>query len=68
MRGVWANVEVLERLIELDERGISFRDQEVYLMHRGYITGSGVSAGEVASRCGIPEAEVLAILSTIGLD
>lgn len=65
---VLANIEELERLIELDERGISPRDQQVYLLHRGYITGSEVSTEEVARRRGISEAEVLEILSRIGLD
>ncbi len=38
---VLARVEELEKLIELDEKGLSWEEQEVYLLRKGFKTGPG---------------------------
>ena len=53
------------QLIELDERGISPRDQEVYLLRKGFVTGEEVDRGAVAVRCKVSSEEVERIVSEI---
>lgn len=59
---VLARVEELEKLIELDAKGLSREEQEVYLLHQGFRTGTKVSAEEVARRLGMPLKRVRQVL------
>jgi len=53
------------QLIELDRMEISPREQEVYLLRKGFITGKEKSAEDVASQYGISTEEVEQIISEI---
>ena len=59
---VLARVEELEKLIELDAKGLSREEQEVYLLHKGFRTGTELSAEEVARRLGMPLKRVRQVL------
>ncbi|MDD5094483.1 MAG: transglutaminase domain-containing protein [Dehalococcoidia bacterium] len=50
---VQATVEPIEGLIELDEKGLSEADQQVYLLRKGFVTGKEETWSEIAARCGI---------------
>jgi tetratricopeptide (TPR) repeat protein len=49
---LFATVEDIEPFIELDEKGVSEFDQQVYLLRRGFVTGSEEKWAEIARRCG----------------
>ena len=53
------------RLIELDRANIGAREQEIYLLGKGFITGQEVSFADVARHFGIPEDEASRIVSAI---
>ena len=52
-------------LIELDSANIGIREQEIYLLWRGFITGREVPFNDVARHFGIPEDKVSRIVSAI---
>jgi tetratricopeptide (TPR) repeat protein len=52
-------------LIKLDENYIPEKDQEIYLLHRGFITGLRVSSAGIAGLLAIPKEEVDSILRFI---
>jgi len=52
-------------LIELDRANIGAREQEIYLLGKGFITGREVSFADVATHFEIPEDEASRIISAI---
>jgi len=48
---ILATTEDIEPLIELDEKRVSESDQQVYLLRKGFITGSEEGWSEIARRC-----------------
>ena len=60
-----ASVEEMERLLQLDEKGIALTDQQVYLLRKGYLTGREVSLEEVAREFSLSEEEALKIISEV---
>jgi len=52
-------------LMELDRANIGIREQEIYLLRKGFITGQQVTLADVARYFGIPEDKVSTILSAI---
>lgn len=63
---VLARVEELEKLIELDAKGLSREEQEVYLLHQGFRTGTELSAEEISRRLGMPLKRVKEVLCLLG--
>jgi tetratricopeptide (TPR) repeat protein len=57
--------EEIVRLIELDEKGLSPQEQEVYLRRRGFLSGQPVTAEEVAREYGISPQEVERIVAEV---
>jgi tetratricopeptide (TPR) repeat protein len=53
------------RLMELDRTRIEAREQEIYLLRKGFITGEAVASTDVASRYRISESEAGRVISTI---
>lgn len=53
------------RLMALDQIGVSARDQEMYLLLKGFITGKEVSPERIAARYHTPAEEVNIIISQI---
>jgi DNA-directed RNA polymerase sigma subunit (sigma70/sigma32) len=62
---VLARVDRIERLIELDEKSISEREQDIYLWHKGFKTGKEVGFEEIAQKYGIPKKQAEEIASKI---
>jgi tetratricopeptide (TPR) repeat protein len=62
---VLARVDRIERLIELDEKSISEREQDIYLWHKGFKTGKEVGFEEIAQKYGIPKKQAEEIVSKI---
>jgi len=62
---VLATTEELEKLIRLDEKGISEEEQDIYLWHRGFKTGVQVGYEEIGRRHGISSREVEKIISKV---
>jgi tetratricopeptide (TPR) repeat protein len=52
-------------LMKLDEKFIPEPDQEIYLLHKGFITGRKVSPQQLALKCAMDKEEVEAVLSFI---
>ncbi len=52
-------------LINLDASSIDNLTQEMYLRHKGFITGKEIPPASIAKRLGLPEVEVAATLSSI---
>ena len=57
--------EEVIQLMELDRANIGMKEQEIYLLRRGFITGEQMSSAAIAERYGIPEREVGDIISAI---
>jgi len=57
--------EEVIQLLELDRANIGMKEQEIYLLRRGFITGEQTSSADIAKRYGISESEVDDIISTI---
>jgi tetratricopeptide (TPR) repeat protein len=57
--------EEVIQLMELDRANIGVKEQEIYLLRRGFITGEQMSSADIAKRHGICESEVDDIISTI---
>jgi len=57
--------EEVIQLMELDRANIGMKEQEIYLLGRGFITGEQMSSADIAERYGIPESEVDDIISAI---
>ncbi len=51
-------------LISLDASGVDNLAQEMYLLHKGFVTGKEVPLASIAKRFGLPETETAAILSS----
>lgn len=62
---VLARVEELEKA-ELDAKGLSREEQEAYLLHKGFRTGTELSAEEISRRLGMPLKRVKEVLSLLG--
>lgn len=60
MARILATIEDIEPLIELDEKGISDSDQQIYLLRKGFVTGQEEEWAEIAHRCGTTSAEAQA--------
>jgi tetratricopeptide (TPR) repeat protein len=54
--------EEITGLIALDEKGIDLRDQGIYLLRRGFVSGEEVGEEEVARWYGISEEEVARVV------
>lgn len=57
--------EEVIRLMDLDKANIGMREQEIYLLRKGFITGEEVGTEAIAKQFGISEREVNAIISGI---
>ena len=57
--------EEIVQLIELDRLGIGFREQEIYLLRKGFITGEEVSLKDIASKYRASEEKVAQLVSRI---
>jgi tetratricopeptide (TPR) repeat protein len=57
--------EEVIQLMELDRANIGMKEQEIYLLRRGFVTGEQMSSADMAKRYGISESEVDDIISTI---
>jgi len=57
--------EEVIQLMELDRANIGMKDQEIYLLRRGFITGEQMPSADIAKRYGISESEVDDIISAI---
>ena len=62
---VLATTAELEELIRLDEKGISEREQAIYLWHKGYKTGASVGNEEIGHKYGISLEEVEKIIDRV---
>jgi tetratricopeptide (TPR) repeat protein len=62
---VLARVDELERLIQLDEKGIGEMEQALYLEHKGFKTGKEVGFGEISRKYQIPPEQVEEIISRV---
>jgi tetratricopeptide (TPR) repeat protein len=58
--------EEVETLINLDSAGLSERDQHVYLLHTGFVTGRRTSPPALARKLRLSVKKVLTILATAG--
>jgi tetratricopeptide (TPR) repeat protein len=63
--------EEVIQLMELDRANIGMKEQEIYVLRKGFITGEQMASADVAKRYGISESEVddiiLAIEARCGL-
>lgn len=57
--------EEVVSLIHLDSMGVNEKNQEVYLLHKGFMTGKKVPLAVVAEKYGLSEVEVSKILSSL---
>jgi len=57
--------EEVIQLMELDRANIGMKEQEIYLLRRGFITGEQTSSVDIAKRYGVSESKVDDIISTI---
>lgn len=64
-RTLAAQPEDVVDLARLDEKFIPELDQQIFLLHTGFITGKEVSPAQIAKRLDIPPDEVEAVLSFI---
>jgi hypothetical protein len=62
---VLATIEDIEPLTELDEKGITEPEQQVYLLRKGFVTGQVEEWTEIASRYGITSAEAQAKFNSV---
>jgi tetratricopeptide (TPR) repeat protein len=53
------------RLMALDQIGVSSRDQEMYLLRKGFVTGREFPTERVAARCRAPADEVNRIMAEV---
>lgn len=60
---VRAKVDKLKRLIKLDEEGVSEKEQDIYLWHKGVKTGETAGCQEISQSYQIPPDEVKKIIS-----
>jgi hypothetical protein len=51
--------------MELDRANIGMKEQEVYLLRRGFITGEQMSSADIAKRYGVSKREVDDIISAV---
>lgn len=56
--------EEVTSLIDLDDKGVDSVTQEIYLLHKGFVTGREVGITAIARKFGLPEEEVETILSS----
>jgi len=59
---VLATTQQLEELIKLDEEGLSEREQDIYLWHKGFKTGTRAGYEEIGRKYGISPEEVAKII------
>jgi len=52
-------------LIELDRAKIGTKEQEIYLLRKGFITGEEIASADIARQYGISENQVDRIISAI---
>jgi tetratricopeptide (TPR) repeat protein len=57
--------EEVIQLMELDRANIGMKEQEIYLLRRGFITGEQMASADIAKRYGISESQVDDIISAI---
>ena len=57
--------EEIVDLIRLDEKNISEREQQVYLLSQGFVTGQKVSPPAIALKSGLPPEEIMNILASV---
>ncbi|MBI4301996.1 MAG: tetratricopeptide repeat protein, partial [Chloroflexi bacterium] len=57
--------EEVNQLMRLDATRLDCREQEVYLLAKGFITGKEVPSKELADRCGLSETEVKVLLADL---
>lgn len=62
---VLASVEALEELINLDEKHISEREQDIYLLYKGFKTGKPVTFETIGEIYAVTPDEIRRILSRI---
>lgn len=62
---ILANVDALEGVIKLDELHISERDQDIYLLYKGFKTGEPVTYGTIQKKFGVTSDEVDRLISRI---
>ena len=62
---ILATIDEIEPLIELDERGIDERDQQIYLLRKGFITGREEEWAGIAYRLGTTQAEIEARFNSV---
>jgi hypothetical protein len=62
---ILANVDALEELIKLDEMRIGEREQDIYLLYKGFKTGSPVMYETIRKKFGITSGELGRIVSKI---
>lgn len=53
------------RLMELDRANIGMKEQEMYLLRKGFITGKEAASADIAQHFGVSEGEVAKVLSRI---
>ena len=53
------------KLIALDRANIGIKEQEIYLLRNGFITGVQLTSADIARQCQVPDGAVDAIISTI---
>lgn len=53
------------QLMELDRAKIGMKEQEMYLLRKGFITGEQVASADIAKQCAIPTSEVDKIISAV---
>ena len=62
---VLATTRELEELIKLDEKGLSEREQDIYLWHKGFKTGARAGYEEIGQKYGISAEEVAQIVARL---
>ena len=62
---VLATIRELEGLIQLDEKGIGVKEQDIYLWHKGFKTGMTVECEEIARKYGISAGDVNKVISRV---
>ena len=60
-----ATIDELEPLIRLDEKGISEKEQDIYLWHKGFKTGEQVGYEQIAQKYRISQEDVKRIISSV---
>ena len=53
------------RLMELDRANIGMKEQEMYLLRKGFVTGKEAASADIAHYFGVSEGEVAKVLSRI---